>query len=175
MKKILILLISFLLVGCSLNKQEHEDYKEINNINETLEASKDMQNSIDQLSQTGDSKQLTLYLFYSSSCMHCHNEIEWLDSIKDKYKNLTIIKYEASENFAFYEEVVEKMKINDYHVPLTIVGNDYLIGYADSKSDDILSLIDRYSKFESCDVVKTIQNHGDLAKCQEKNKGGTND
>lgn len=118
-----------------------------------------------------DSKKydVNLYLFYSSTCPHCHNEIEWLDKNKDKFSNVNIIKIEASQNYDLYESVVEKMNINDYHVPLTIVGSDFKIGFNDDIVEEIESLIDDYSKFESCDVVDTIKNNGNIDSCNNKN------
>lgn len=34
-----------------------------------------------------------LYLFHREACPHCKAEIEYLNSIEDKYPNLEIIKY----------------------------------------------------------------------------------
>ena len=118
-----------------------------------------------------DSKKndVNLYLFYSATCPHCHNEIEWLDKNKDKYSNLNIVKIEASQNYELYKSVVEKMNINDFHVPLTIVGSDFKIGFSEDIAEEIESMIDDYSKFESCDVVETIKNDGNVEKCNDKN------
>ena len=112
---------------------------------------------------------VTLYLFYSSTCPHCHAEIEWLDSIKDDYDYLEIVKYEANENTELYESVVEKMEINDYHVPLTIIGKDYEIGYSESKNDELINLIKSYSDKKHCDVVNAVKNDEDVKKCIDSN------
>lgn len=112
---------------------------------------------------------VNLYLFYSSTCPHCHNEIKWLDEIKSKYKNLNIIKYEASENMDFYEKVIDKMNINDYHVPLTIIGSNYKIGFSDDIKEEIESNIKEYAEFNSCDVVDAIKNDKNIENCINKN------
>lgn len=113
--------------------------------------------------------EVNLYLFYLSTCPHCHAEMEWLDSIKEQYDYLNIIKFEAHDNMNLYKKVLEKMNISNYNVPLTIIGNDYIIGFEEYKKDDIEKLIEKYSKFENCDLVDTIKNDDDINKCMTIN------
>lgn len=112
---------------------------------------------------------VNLYLFYSSTCPHCHKEIEWLDTINNNYKNLNIVKYEASENMDFYEQVIDKMNINDYHVPLTIIGSDCTIGFSDDIKEEIEGYIKEYSSKSACDVVDSIKNNKNIESCINKN------
>ena len=45
-----------------------------------------------------EENEIRLYLFHSETCPHCKEEIEYLDTIKDDYPNLDIVKYEVSNN-----------------------------------------------------------------------------
>lgn len=112
---------------------------------------------------------LNIYLLYSSTCPHCHDEIEWLDKIKDKYKNIKIIKYEVSQNRELYEKVLKKMDIEDMYVPLTIIGSHYTVGFSDDIEEEIESYIKKYSKFESCDVINKVINNKEIDSCRDKN------
>ena len=156
MKKIFIVIIAILLLtGCNNSKNDTD--------------SSTNSNSDEIVDKEVGTHQVTLYLFYSSTCPHCHAEIEWLETIKDKYLYLTIVKYEASKNFDLYEKVVNGMNIDDYHVPLTIIGTDYYIGYNEYKNDDFIKLIKDYSKIEHCDMVSNIINNEKSDICNKKN------
>lgn len=171
MKKIFIVIISlFLLVGCNSKKEEKNS-----NLNNNISNSNNVSNSnsnekVDYDETKVGTYKVNFYLFYLSTCPHCHEELEWLDSIEKQYPYLNIIKHEVREDNSLYEKVVEKMGINDYHVPLTIIGNDYIIGYSAGKNSELTNLIKKYSTFSSCDVVKTIENNGNIDNCKKNNK-----
>ncbi len=178
MKKFYFIIITLLLlVGC--NNKENTNSNSTSNENKRSNVSNitsniDSNNNSDSNDNVSydESKvgknNVTLYLFYLSTCPHCHAEIEWLNTIENKYSYLKIVKYEVSTDNTLYEKVVEKMNINDYHVPLTIIGNDYLIGYSESKNDTIINLIKKHSTSEECDVVKNIEDGKDIEKCMKK-------
>ena len=180
MKKIYFIIICiFILAGCGNNKNIttfdnlimnlESDYVVSNNNIETILESEKYVFKYDE-KNVGKNK-VVLYLYYSSTCPHCHAERKWLNSIKDKYDYLTIIEKEASSNMDEYENIVEKMSINDYHVPLTIIGSTYYIGFADYKINDIIKTINFYSTFENCDMVDNIINNKiDMEKCKQINK-----
>lgn len=181
-KNIFLILIVLFLMCCGCDKSKEKNNDEINrdslksneisnsNTNNNGSSSNDSSESKDyDESKVGDN-QVTLYLFYSSTCPHCHAEIEWLDSIKDKYKYLNIVKYEASQNTNLYESVVDKLNVNSYSVPLTIIGSDFNIGYSELKNDTFINLIKKYSTYKHCDVVDTIKDNGDVEKCINSNK-----
>lgn len=177
MKKIFMVIISlFLLVGCNSKKEENNS-----NLNNNVSNSNVISNS--NISSNSNSNtninydeskvgtyKVNFYLFHLSTCPHCHEELKWLESIEKQYPYLNIIKHEVQEDSSLYEKVVEKMGINDYHVPLTIIGNDYIIGYSNEKNDELINLIKKYSTFSSCDVVKTIENNGNIDNCKKNNE-----
>jgi len=179
MKKIYLLVIcTLLLVGCSNNEEESSNINVIMQLESDYSIAK---NNIEELSNGSDvnfsykeenvgKNDVVLYLYYSSTCPHCYAEIRWLDTISSKYPYLKILKKEASENMEEYEKIVTKMGINDYHVPLTIVGDSYYIGFAESKISYFESMIKHYSTFENCDMVDTILNNKNIDNCKQINK-----
>ena len=178
MKKYIILVLStIVLFGCN-NKKETSDISLIMNYESEFTIVKQ---NIEELNNGSDitfkydedkvgSNEVVLYLYYSSTCPHCHAEIDWLNSVKNNYPYLKIVKKEASENMDEYENIVTKMNINDYHVPLTIIGDSYYIGFNESKKDYFDSMIKYYSTIDSCDIVDTIINNKDIDKCKQINK-----
>lgn len=160
MKKIVIIVITALaLTGCSF-KNEEENNPKTSNSNVSVSKNKD---------KSIGTHNVTLYLFYSTTCPHCHAELEWLETIKKDYPYLNIVTYVASDNMDLYEKVVTEMNIDDYHVPLTIIGTDYYIGYSEYKNDDFIKLIEDYSKKEHCDMVSNIIENKNLDICNKKN------
>ena len=149
-KYFIICMILLLLTGCKKTTSVSMS-KHILDINQEAI---DTINKIDK--EAIGTYDVNLYLFYLSGCPHCHNEITWLDSIKDDYKYLHIYKYETSENMDLYNQVVSKMNINSNYVPLTIIGEKYKVGFNDSTKESIIELIEEYSKYDYNDKAKDI-------------------
>jgi thiol-disulfide isomerase/thioredoxin len=165
--------------GCSndeVRKESNSNSNKISNSNVSSNSNNSekkqrvVKEDIDK-SKIGSNK-VTLYLFYSSTCPHCHSEIEWLDKIKDKYDYLKIVKTEVNDNSKFYEKVVKEMNVNNYGVPLTIIGSDFVIGYSEDLGNQIINLVESYSTFKSCDSIDRIKNSKKLDECIDINKKG---
>ena len=177
MKKLFILLTLTLLVGCGKGEVTNENNRgsNFNSDSNSNQQEVEPNSNTSSLTYKYDKADVgkypvTLYLFYNSTCPHCHDELEWLDTIETTYPFLKIEKYEAASNISLFELVNDKMDINSEYVPLTIIGNDYYIGYGDSDSDRFINLFEYYSTFDSCDVVNTIKVSGDVAACRAKNQ-----
>lgn len=70
--------------------------------------------------------------FYGKECPHCEEEIKFLDSLKKEIPNLEIVEYEVwhnEENRKLFLETTEKLGIKNPAVPLTIIGEKYLVGF----------------------------------------------
>ena len=148
MKKIFLVIISlFLLVGCNSKKEENNSNLNNNISNSNITSNSNSNANVDYDESKVGTYKVNFYLFHLSTCPHCHEELKWLESIEKQYPYLNIIKYEVQEDSSLYEKVVEKMGINDYHVPLTIIGNDYKIGYSSEKNDELINLIKKYLFF----------------------------
>ena len=112
-------------------------------------------------------KNVTVNLFYSSSCPHCKHEKEFLATLD----NIEVNKYEVSEYSDLLLKVRNELGIKESVVPITIIGSDYLIGFSDEIETEILSMIDSYSKKEYCDIVDLIIENKDTSKCRDINIG----
>ena len=110
---------------------------------------------------------VTIYLFYSSSCPHCKSEKEYLATLED----IEIKQYEVGTYSKLLTKVNNKLGIKESYVPITIIGSDYVIGYSDEIKSQIDGMIDAYSKKEHCDIVDLIIENKDTSKCFEMNKG----
>lgn len=109
---------------------------------------------------------VTIHLFYSSTCPHCKSEKEFLSTLKD----VNIKKYEVGEYSDFLSKVREELGIKESVVPITIIGSDYIIGFNEERESQILDMIDSYKKVKHCDVVELIKKDKDITKCLETNK-----
>lgn len=169
MKKLTVLIICLLvLVGCNDKKKENQNTDLNTNSNSNLNSN--TSSNTDDYNNDIGKYTVHLYLFHSKTCEHCQEEIAWLKSIENDYPYLKIHYYEASENQKLYENVKSKMNIDSTYVPLTIIGNDWFIGFASSKERKFIRTINDYSKQEFCDVVGTIIDGGNVNSCMEKNK-----
>lgn len=73
---------------------------------------------------------VNIYLFYTKSCPHCHDEIEYLNDIKKQY-NLSIHLYEINnvEDKNKLIKVSEYLEVTVYGVPFTVVNNNVITGF----------------------------------------------
>ncbi|HHX58442.1 MAG TPA: hypothetical protein GX706_01590 [Candidatus Moranbacteria bacterium] len=95
-----------------------------------------------------------LFLFHADWCPHCKDELRYLESLKDKFPNLTVIDFEVSqsrENKKLMDKSVQAYRINQLAFPTTIIGDKYIIGFdnSESKGEEIEELIKKCS-WEKC-------------------------
>ena len=82
-------------------------------------------------------KTANVYVFYGKTCPHCHEAMEYLDSIKDNYDFKTI-EYEVwdnEENAKLMKEVAKYLDVNARGVPFVVIDNTPIIGYSPGKTD----------------------------------------
>ena len=104
---------------------------------------------------------VTLYLFHGDGCPHCREEIEFLDTIKDKYDNLEIVKYETwydDANSDLLENVKNALEIDSRGVPFTVIGDITISGFGPSTGSRIERAIEFYDDNLYVDVVKQVKN-----------------
>lgn len=166
MKKLIsLLIIMLLLVGCTNNDKDNERY----NDNKKEEKEPISSTGIQFDSDKVGNYEVTMTLFHSNSCGHCHDLKLWLNTIKDSYPYLKIEMYEASENYDLYTKVKTKFNLEE-GVPLVIIGNDHILGYATSLQSEFIDYIKKNSTYETCNVVDAIKNNKDVDACMKKNK-----
>lgn len=133
MKKIWVLILSILFIiplnVFALNK----DYEDVtaNIVGEKIEENK-----------------VNIYLFYSYTCPHCHDEIEYFKILEDKYKDkINIYKYEVvknKDNLAMMNASKNLFDVTSTGVPFTVIGKEYILGFSDSTKDEFTYIIDNY-------------------------------
>lgn len=73
-----------------------------------------------------------LTFFYGKECPHCEDEIKFLDNLKKEVPDLEIKMFEVwhdEENQKIFLETADRLGIKELAVPLTIVGDKYLVGF----------------------------------------------
>ena len=115
-------------------------------------------------------KDVNLYLFHSSTCPHCKEERLYLKKLQKKYDYVKVKEYEIHDSISVTEQVRDGLKIKESYVPITVIGNDYIIGFSKSTESDIEDLIEQYKDTDYCDVVNAILNKKDVVSCKKKNK-----
>lgn len=116
-------------------------------------------------------KQISIYLFHSSDCIHCKAEIKFLDEIKDKY-DIKIYKYEVvhnEKNQEILKNVRALLNNDEKLVPFTIIGTTTFTGFSDLQRAQIEKAIEEYQTVPYCDKVGLYMGHTtDDADCDEK-------
>ena len=139
MKKCLVLLILALLIFSPINAYAiSEDYKD--KVADIMEIEKE------------DNK-VNLYLFYGQECPHCEEEREWLEDIKEEYKDyLNVYEFEVwhnNNNKLKMELIKGLLGETRGGVPFTIIGDNKYVGYSSSIGSMIESKIKAYAEIEN--------------------------
>ena len=95
-----------------------------------------------------EENKINLYLFRGEGCPHCKQEEEWLESIKDEYKDyLNIYDFEVwynRDNQEKYMAATETLNFNTTAIPFTIVGDKKFVGFSTTTKDTIENAIKYY-------------------------------
>ena len=115
--------------------------------------SKNYKDLVSDITDTKISKdKINLYLFHGKECPHCEEERNWLEEIKKEYEDyLNIYLFEVwhdDENAEMMSEVKEKLEITRSGVPLTIIGEEYFVGFSDTISSRMESVIKEYAEID---------------------------
>lgn len=157
MKKILTILLSIiLLIPFSVNAL-NKDYKDV------------VSNIVD-VKQEED--KINIYLFYSETCPHCHDELEHLKDVEKKYKDkINIYKYEVTKNKnnnVYMNTVKSLFEFDGMGVPFTVIGEEYIYGYSEG-STEIEETLDKYLKEETLEKKDKNYNLPILGKIKASN------
>ena len=72
-------------------------------------------------------------LFYSDTCPHCHQELEWLSENFDAlYPDVEFRAYEImfhSANRAYFEQRMTEFNVSSEAVPTNVIGSQVIVGY----------------------------------------------
>ena len=99
-----------------------------------------------------EENKINIYLFKGAECPHCKEEKEWLEEIKEEYKEyINIYEYEVwhnEENAKLLEEVKKEMNSTTNGVPFTVIGKYYYIGFSDTTASSIENRIKTYAELK---------------------------
>jgi thiol-disulfide isomerase/thioredoxin len=96
---------------------------------------------------------ITFYLFWNTGCPHCAAEkAEFFPYIQTKYPDIILKDYNIAdpESHPILEEITERLDFQPQSVPISVVGNEYYIGYGSLETTGkfLESMVDR--AYESC-------------------------
>jgi thiol-disulfide isomerase/thioredoxin len=75
--------------------------------------------------------------FYSKTCPHCHEEIEFFHELKKEISNFEVDYHEITDsenNYKLLQAYQKKLDIKNSGVPLTIVGEKYFVGFQSAET-----------------------------------------
>ena len=117
---------------------------------------------------------VTVYLFRGKGCGYCHNFLEFAatDLIKEKGSLINFVTYEVwynSYNKELYDAVKEHFGISRDGVPLIVIGDNYLPGYAKEYNSTIYNYIDEeVAAGNKNDIIKKLLSGEELSKPDKK-------
>jgi len=99
-----------------------------------------------------------LTIFYGDGCPHCHKEQLFLDQLKKEIPQLKVRELEVwgnQENAKLMSEVSQRLKIKNSGVPLTIIGDEVLVGYLNDETSGarIRSIVNAHLVLGCSDLV----------------------
>ena len=104
--------------------------------------------NIEEIETSAD--KINIYLFYSETCPHCHKELLYFETLKQSnYQDkINIYTFEVSDqiNNANLKKVKELFKENRPGVPYTVIGEQAILGFGDTTSDRIQTILNNYLK-----------------------------
>ena len=116
-------------------------------------------------------KALDIYLFYGDGCPHCAKEEKFLDSYLKSNEDVKLHKYEvwySDDNVKLMKDVCSLFDKSCNGVPVTIIGEEVLIGYQEGYTDEqIRSYINIYKNKEYTDRVKVLIETGEKIEKEE--------
>ena len=103
-------------------------------------------------------EKVNIYIFHQYTCPHCKAALNYFDILKSERNDINIYDYELlksenAHNRIIYQDVCNLLDITRQSVPLIIIGNEYFIGYSESKNDEIIKMIDFYKNNNYKDIV----------------------
>lgn len=112
-----------------------------------------------------------IHFFYGQGCPHCAKEEKVLREYENRYGNLRIERYEVyfnQENMDLLEKVVERLEVYSVAVPLLVVGNEYVVGFDENFTPDMIkTLIAKCLPGHCPDVVRQVRADGAPAGAQD--------
>lgn len=76
----------------------------------------------------------SMILFYSDACIHCHNEMRWIETIRGDFPDVTFVRFEIDRsqdaaNLAYFAQVMAAYDSVPQAWPRTVIGDRVYIGF----------------------------------------------
>ena len=121
MKKIkLLLVVLFLLFILPIKSYAYNNYQDI------------LGPKINQ-----NNEQVTIYLFYQDGCPHCAKEKTFLKELQINYSELNVVLLQYDDYADEYEIARSTFNVTGDGVPLTLIGEEYYLGFSDITKENI--------------------------------------
>ena len=101
--------------------------------------------------------EINIYLFYSATCPHCHEEMEFLSKYKEENNNVNIYEYEVTRdetNYSYLEQVKTHFNVTSNSVPFTVIGDSFFVGFSDYTKERMINVVDDYLGKEKVNTYK---------------------
>lgn len=102
---------------------------------------------------------IDIHLFYSSSCPHCKQEKEYLNTLSKNDKSIKVHLYEVSkdkDNSDLLDKVQKLIDGESPYVPYTVIGSKYKVGFSNSTKVELENIISSYKESGYVDIVGGI-------------------
>lgn len=160
-KKLLILLLVVAMLPTKVfAKSILDDYK-TTGLKETVEAEG---LELENKDYKENDSQAVIYLFRGQGCSHCHEFVEFLNSISKEYgKYFRLVSFEVwqdSTNSAFFSKIASFKgdNPNNVGVPYFIIGEKvFNMGYGSNMAEDVKSAIMNQYNNPSYDVIEEYE------------------
>lgn len=105
-------------------------------------------------------EKVTLYLFHGDGCPHCEEEMEYLEKLEKKYKNVKFEYHEVwydEDNHDLLTKVKKAFEEESGGVPFTVIGTYEFIGFDDDTKALIKNALNDCMDGTCTDVVKIVK------------------
>ena len=99
MRKILLILLLFISVGCNKQNIEEITKEPVDEIDDTLNNKEELEDNTQNNDGVSDDEPINIYLFWGDGCGACANLKEFFNNLDNSYNNyFNLIKYEVWYN-----------------------------------------------------------------------------
>lgn len=161
MRKILLILLLFISVGCNKQNIEEITKEPVDEIDDTLNNKEELEDNTQNNDGVSDDEPINIYLFWGDGCGACANLKEFFNNLDNSYNNyFNLIKYEVwynEENYELMHKIGDYLNQTYYAVPFLVVGDEIIIGADDAKKEYILEkIIEEYNN-DRYDVMDRLK------------------
>lgn len=114
---------------------------------------------------------VVMYFFWSEGCPYCAREKPFLESLKEKYPSLVVVKKEISsnrENVKLLQKMGEEYGRNVRGVPATFLGDRVWVGYEDKIGEEIEEKLQQCVVGSCVDPMVRLKGESEVQKKPDK-------